>query len=139
MSCGAIEADQATAVRHWSFDLHLLPSDGMTIFQKIIDREIPADIVFEDEFSVAFRDVNPQAPVHVLLVPRKPVPSLNELTAADADLCARLLQNVPKVASLLGLSGGYRTVINSGAHGGQTVFHLHIHILGGRPLAWPPG
>jgi histidine triad (HIT) family protein len=111
----------------------------VTIFTKIIQKEIPADIVYEDDVCIAFRDVNPQAPVHVLLIPRKPVPSLNELTLDDAALAGHLLLTVPKVASLLGLNGGYRTVINTGVHGGQTVFHLHIHILGGRDLTWPPG
>lgn len=111
----------------------------MTIFLKIINREIPADIVYEDDLCLAFRDVNPQAPVHILLIPRKPVPSLNELTEADVQLCGHLMLTVPKVAEKLGLTGGYRTVVNTGGHGGQTVFHLHIHILGGRPLSWPPG
>jgi histidine triad (HIT) family protein len=111
----------------------------MTIFTKIINREIPADIVYEDEQCLAFRDVNPQAPVHVLLIPKKPVKSLDELTEADRALCGHLMLTVPKVAGLLGLSGGYRTVINTGAHGGQSVFHLHIHILGARDLTWPPG
>ncbi len=111
----------------------------MTIFLKIINREIPADIVYEDDECLAFRDINPQAPVHVLLIPKKPIPSLNELTSEDSDLLAHLLQVVPAVADQLGLVDGYRTVINTGAHGGQTVFHLHIHILGGRDLGWPPG
>jgi histidine triad (HIT) family protein len=111
----------------------------VTIFKKIIQREIPADIVYEDDLCLAFRDVNPQAPVHVLLIPKKPVVSLDELTSVDEALSGHLLQTVPKVAAQLGLSGGYRTVINTGADGGQSVFHLHIHILGGRPLAWPPG
>ena len=111
----------------------------MTIFLKIIQREIPADIVYEDSQCLAFRDVNPQAPVHVLLIPKKPIASLNELTDEDAGLCGHLLLTVPKIAALLGLDGGYRTVVNTGAHGGQTVFHLHIHIMGGRGLAWPPG
>ncbi len=111
----------------------------MTIFLKIIAGEIPADIVYEDELCLAFRDVNPQAPVHVLLIPRKPVSSLNELTEEDAQLSGHLLQMIPKIALQLGLTGGYRTVINTGPHGGQTVFHLHIHILGGRDLSWPPG
>lgn len=112
---------------------------SVTIFQKIINREIPASIVYEDDLCLAFRDVNPQAPVHVLLIPRKPIASLDDLTSADAELAGHLLQTVPKVAALLGLSGGYRTVVNTGDHGGQSVFHLHIHILGGRSLGWPPG
>ena len=111
----------------------------MTIFQKIINREIPASIVYDDELCLAFRDVNPQAPVHVLLIPRKPLVSLDDLTDSDALLAGHLLQMVPKVAAMLGLTGGYRTVINTGSDGGQTVFHLHIHILGGRSLQWPPG
>ena len=111
----------------------------LTIFLKIINREIPADIVYEDDCCLAFRDVNPQAPVHVLLIPKKPVVSLRELTPNDTDLCAHLLLTVPKVADVLGLEGGYRTVVNTGEDGGQSVFHLHIHILGGRQLTWPPG
>ena len=111
----------------------------MTIFTKIINREIPADIVYEDDDCLAFRDVNPQAPVHVLLIPKQTVVSLRELTPADAELCGQLLLTVPKVADSLGLDGGYRTVINTGADGGQSVYHLHIHILGGRQLTWPPG
>jgi histidine triad (HIT) family protein len=111
----------------------------VTIFQKIIDRRIPASIVHEDEHCIAFHDVNPQAPVHVLLIPRKPLVSLNDLTDSDAQLAGHLLGMVPRVAAMLGLTDGYRTVINTGDHGGQSVFHLHIHILGGRPLGWPPG
>lgn len=111
----------------------------MTVFTRIIRREIPADIVYEDELCLAFRDINAQAPVHVLLIPKKEVASLDQLAEEDGALCSHLLQTVPKVASLLGLSAGYRTVINTGEHGGQTVFHLHIHILGGRHLQWPPG
>jgi histidine triad (HIT) family protein len=122
--------------RYPSFTEQLPP---MTIFQNIINREIPARIVHEDQLCMAFHDVSPQAPVHVLLIPKKPVASLAELTADDAQLCGHLLQMVPVIARQLGLSDGYRTVINTGGHGGQTVFHLHIHILGGRPLHWPPG
>jgi len=111
----------------------------VTIFLKIISREIPAEIVYEDDLCLAFRDIHPQAPVHVLLIPKKPIPSLDSVSPEDADLLSHLLQVVPQVAAQLGLDGGYRTVINTGAHGGQTVFHLHIHILGGRSFAWPPG
>lgn len=118
----------------------VLPMESvLTIFLKIINREIKADIVYEDEMCLAFRDVSPQAPVHVLLIPKKPVVSLDQLVPADAELCAHLLLTVPKVAEILGLAGGYRTVVNTGADGGQSVFHLHIHILGGRQLIWPPG
>ncbi len=112
---------------------------AVTIFQKIINKEIPASIVYEDDHCLAFRDVNPQAPVHVLLIPKKPVVSLNELAPEDAALCGHMMLMVPKIAATLGLDGGYRTVVNTGVHGGQSVFHLHIHILGGRALSWPPG
>lgn len=111
----------------------------LTIFTKIINREIPAEIVFEDDLCLAFRDVSPQAPVHVLLIPKKPLESLDALADEDRDLASHLLLTVPKVAAQLGLSNGYRTVVNTGAEGGQTVFHLHIHIMGGRGMTWPPG
>jgi histidine triad (HIT) family protein len=111
----------------------------VTIFLKIINREIPADIVYEDDLCLAFRDVSPQAPVHVLLIPKRPIASLNELHPDDAALSGHLLLTVPRIAAQLGLTGGFRTVINTGVHGGQTVYHLHIHILGGRDLHWPPG
>lgn len=120
-------------------ELSLHQNSGMTIFTRIINREIPADIVYEDDLCLAFRDVNPQAPTHVLLIPRKPVASLNELSADDAELAGHLMMKVPVIAQQLGLTDGYRTVINTGADGGQTVFHMHIHILGGRSLEWPPG
>ncbi|MCA9048491.1 MAG: histidine triad nucleotide-binding protein [Planctomycetaceae bacterium] len=111
----------------------------MTIFSKIINREIPADIVFEDEKCLAFRDVNPQAPVHVLLIPKREITSLDSFSDADTELAGHLMLTVPKIAAQLGLTNGYRTVINTGSDGGQTVFHIHIHILGGRSLTWPPG
>lgn len=111
----------------------------MTIFSRIIRREIPADIVYEDDLCLAFRDVNPQAPVHVLLIPKKVIPSLDGLVDDDSELAGHLMMRVPRIAEQLGLTGGYRLVINTGDHGGQTVFHLHIHILGGRCMTWPPG
>lgn len=111
----------------------------MTIFTKIINREIPADIIYEDDLCLAFHDVSPQAPVHVLLIPKKPVESLNAFQEQDAALAGHLLLTVPKIASALNLTNGYRTVINTGEEGGQSVFHLHLHILAGRPLTWPPG
>ncbi len=111
----------------------------MTIFSKIINREIDANIAYEDELCLAFHDVNPQAPVHVLLIPKKPVESLDGFDESDTALAGHLLSRVPEIASKLGLANGYRTVINTGPDGGQTVFHLHIHILGGRSLTWPPG
>jgi histidine triad (HIT) family protein len=110
-----------------------------TIFTKIINREIPADIVYEDDQALAFRDINSQAPVHVLVIPKKEIASLSVLEDGDAALMGHLLVVVRKVAADLGLENGYRTVINCGADGGQTVDHIHIHVLGGRSLAWPPG
>lgn len=110
-----------------------------TLFEKIIAREIPADIVYEDEWVLAFKDIHPQAPVHVLLIPKKPIPSLAHLTADDAPVLGHLGLTARNIAKQLGLDNGYRVVVNCGADGGQTVDHLHYHILGGRPLAWPPG
>jgi histidine triad (HIT) family protein len=110
-----------------------------TLFERIISREIPAEIIYEDDLCVAFRDIKAQAPTHVLLIPRQPIPSLNELTPADEPLAGHLLLTAGKLAQQLGLSGGYRVVINCGNDGGQTVWHLHLHILGGRQLGWPPG
>jgi histidine triad (HIT) family protein len=113
---------------------------GDTIFGKIIRREIPADLVYEDEDVIAFRDLNPQAPVHVLFIPRKPLATLDEATAEDAELLGKLLLAAAAYARREGLAEqGYRTVINCNAHGGQTVFHLHVHLLAGRPMHWPPG
>jgi histidine triad (HIT) family protein len=110
-----------------------------TIFTKIINREIPADIVYEDDQALAFRDINAQAPTHVLVIPKKEIASLNDLEDDDAGLMGHLFCVVRKIAADLGLEGGYRTVINCGADGGQSVDHIHIHILGGRALTWPPG
>ena len=110
-----------------------------TIFGKIIRREIPADIVYEDDLCLAFRDVQPQAPVHVLMIPKKHIPKLADATSEDHAVLGHLLLKVKQVAEDLGLDKGYRVVINNGEDGGQTVFHLHVHLLGGRSLAWPPG
>ena len=111
-----------------------------TLFQKIADKEIPAAIVYEDELCVAFRDIAPTAPVHVLLVPRKPIPDIAAATAEDAALLAHLMLKVGDIARAEGLTeGGFRTVMNTGEQAGQTVPHLHIHIIGGRSLQWPPG
>ena len=111
----------------------------MTIFQQIIDGEIPADIVHEDDRCLAFRDIAPQAPVHVLVIPRKPIVSLAHLEDEDEALVGHLMMVARKVALDLGLENGSRTEINTGQDGGQSVDHLHIHVLGGRGLAWPPG
>ena len=110
-----------------------------TLFERIADREIPADIVFEDQTCLAFRDINPQAPVHILVVPRKPIPSLDNLTEEDEQLVGHLFLAAQRIAASEGLSGGYRAVFNCGADGGQEVPHIHLHILGGRKLSWPPG
>ncbi len=110
-----------------------------TIFQKIIDREIPADIVYEDDRCLAFRDVAPQAPTHVLVIPKKPVASLDQLADEDAPLLGHLWLVIRNLAQELQLTDGYRVVVNCGKDGGQAVDHLHFHLLGGRALNWPPG
>jgi histidine triad (HIT) family protein len=109
------------------------------IFLKIIERKIPAQIVYEDEHCVAFRDVNPQAPTHVLIIPRKVIPTHDDVTDADAELLGRLHLAAVKLAQQLGLTDGYRLVINCRERAGQTVPHLHLHLLGGRDFGWPPG
>lgn len=110
-----------------------------TIFSKIIRKEIPADIVYEDDLTIAFRDIAPQAPVHILVIPKKPLPQLAAAESEDHALMGHLLLTAKRVAQQLGLDNGYRLVINNGADGGQTVDHLHLHILGGRQMKWPPG
>lgn len=110
-----------------------------TIFQKIIDRQIPADIVYEDDLCLAFRDINPQAPVHILLIPKKSIATLSHAGPEDQHLLGHLLLTAPKIAQEQGLADGFRLVVNTGEGGGQTVFHLHLHILGGRSMQWPPG
>jgi histidine triad (HIT) family protein len=110
-----------------------------TIFKKIIDREIPVQIVYEDDRCLAFRDVAPQAPTHVLLIPKQEITSLDALADDDAELLAHLWLVIRNLARELRLDGGYRVVLNCGRDGGQSVDHLHFHILGGRQLTWPPG
>lgn len=111
-----------------------------TVFEKIIDREIPATIVYEDDLVVAFRDIHAQAPVHVLIVTRRNIARIAEAGPDDHKLLGHLLLKAAEVAAKLGLAkSGYRLVINNGPDGGETVPHLHCHILGGRPMAWPPG
>jgi histidine triad (HIT) family protein len=110
-----------------------------TLFSKIIHREIPADIVYEDDLAIAFKDINPQAPVHILVIPKKPIPQLSAAESEDHALMGHLLLTAKRVAQQAGLENGYRLVINNGSDGGQTVDHLHLHILGGRPMKWPPG
>jgi histidine triad (HIT) family protein len=111
-----------------------------TIFGKIARGEIPADLVYEDDDLVAFRDISPQAPVHLLIIPRKPIPTLNDAGPEDAELIGKLFLAAARAAKETGIAErGYRTVVNCNAAAGQTVFHLHLHVLGGRPLQWPPG
>jgi histidine triad (HIT) family protein len=111
----------------------------MTVFQKIIAKEIPARIVWEDDDAIAFHDVNPQAPVHVLIIPKKVIPRLTDATDQDQALLGKLLLAARDIAKTLELSGGYRVVINNGPDAGESVPHLHVHLLGKRALAWPPG
>jgi histidine triad (HIT) family protein len=110
-----------------------------TIFQRICDHELPARIVYEDDLVVAFHDLKPQAPVHVLIVPRKPIARIAEAQTDDRQALGHLLLKAAELAGRLGLENGYRLVINNGADGGESVPHLHCHLLGGRPLGWPPG
>ncbi|XP_013380111.1 uncharacterized protein LOC106151410 [Lingula anatina] len=110
-----------------------------TIFSKIIDKTIPADIIYEDDKVLAFRDVNPQAPVHFLVIPKEPIIGISKATDEDTQLLGYLLNTARKCAVSEGLSNGYRIVINDGKDGAQSVFHLHIHVLGGRQMGWPPG
>ncbi|MBR8828747.1 MAG: histidine triad nucleotide-binding protein [Gomphosphaeria aponina SAG 52.96 = DSM 107014] len=110
-----------------------------TIFGKIIRGEIPVDLVYEDDLTLAFKDINPQAPIHILVIPKKPISKLDEATIEDQALLGHLLLSVKKVAQQVGLSNGYRVVCNNGVDGGQTVDHLHFHILGDRLMSWPPG
>jgi histidine triad (HIT) family protein len=110
------------------------------VFEKIIAREIPADIIFEDQEVLAFRDVNPKAPTHVLIIPKKSIPRISDAQPGDEALLGHLVLKAAEVARQLGLDkSGYRLVINNGRDGGETVPHLHCHILGGRGLGWPPG
>lgn len=110
------------------------------LFCKIVEKKIPAKLVHEDEYTVAFDDINPQAPVHTLVIPKRHIPSIQDLGAGEDSLLARLLNCCTHVAALKGIQeSGYRLVTNTGRDGGQTVFHLHFHVLGGRHMAWPPG
>jgi histidine triad (HIT) family protein len=116
------------------------PCGVKTLFQKIHDREIPADVIHRDDLCFAFRDIAPQAPTHVLIVPVEPIPRVGEATAGDQAILGHLLLTAAKIATDLGIAEtGYRITINNGTHGGETVPHLHVHLLGGRQLEWPPG
>lgn len=112
----------------------------MTIFKKIIDKEIPAKIIYEDELCLAFRDIQAQAPTHILLIPKKEIESMAKVTTADKNLLGHMMLKASEIAADEGLAeSGYRLVVNTNDDGGQSVHHLHIHILGGRPMKWPPG
>ena len=111
----------------------------MTIFQKIINKEIPAQIVYEDDQALAFRDIGPQAPTHILVIPKRAIRSVADMAATDAPLLGHLIWVAHLVAKQEKLDKGYRLVVNTGPDGGQSVDHLHVHILGGRALTWPPG
>ncbi len=111
-----------------------------TIFTKIIAREIPAKIVFENDRIIAFRDINPQAPTHILIVPKKVIPTINDIAPEDAPLVGELFVVAAQLAREEGIADdGYRTVFNCNTHGGQEVYHIHLHLLGGRQMTWPPG
>ena len=110
-----------------------------TVFKRIIDREIPARIVYEDDLCMAFHDIAPQAPTHVVVIPKIEIPSLANATADDAALLGHLVVVVRNLAEQLQLGDGYRVVVNCGPHAGQSVDHLHFHLLGGRAMSWPPG
>ena len=110
-----------------------------TIFTKIINKEIPADIVYEDDLCLAFRDINPQAPVHILIIPKKPLSILNDAEAEDQQLLGHLMLAAVKVADKEGVADAFRLVLNNGAGAGQEIFHMHFHLLAGRPFSWPPG
>ncbi len=112
---------------------------SQTLFEKIVAREIPANIVYEDDLTLAIRDIAPQAPTHVLIFPKQRLPRIAEAKAGDANLLGHLLLKAAEIAKKLDLKNGYRLVINNGPDGGETVPHLHCHILGGRHMAWPPG
>lgn len=113
---------------------------SQTLFERICAKEIPATILYEDEHIVAFRDIKPVAPTHVLIIPRKPIATLEAATVVDQAVLGHLLLKAPQIAAQLGLTtGGYRLVLNNGRDAGQEVPHLHFHLIAGRPLAWPPG
>ncbi len=110
-----------------------------TIFTKIINKEIPADIVYEDDRCLAFRDINPRAPVHILIIPKKAMAQLNDAESGDRELLGHIMLAVNRVAEKEGVADAYRLVLNNGAGAGQEIFHMHFHLLAGRPFSWPPG
>ena len=113
--------------------------ENRTIFGKILRKEIPADVIYEDDLCLAFKDISPKAPTHILLIPKKLIPKLADAEAQDAVLLGHMMVTVGKITKRLGIEDAFRLVINNGAKAQQTVFHLHMHILSGRPFNWPPG
>ena len=112
---------------------------SLTLFEKIINKEIPAEILYEDDISIVIKDISPQAPIHLLIIPKKVIPKLSDATDEDQDILGHLMLLAGKIADQLGLDETFRLVVNNGAKAGQSVFHLHLHLLSGRPLNWPPG
>ncbi len=112
---------------------------SLTLFEKIISKEIPADIIYEDDISIVIKDISPQAPTHLLIIPKKVIPKLSDATKEDQEMLGHLMLLAGKIAEELGLDETFRLVVNNGAKAGQSVFHLHLHLLSGRSLNWPPG
>tara|TARA_Y100001936_G_scaffold174570_1_gene171082 strand:+ start:3738 stop:4079 length:342 start_codon:yes stop_codon:yes gene_type:complete len=112
---------------------------SLTLFEKIINKEIPAEILYEDDISIVIKDISPQAPTHLLIIPKKVIPKLSDATDEDQDILGHLMLLAGQIADQLGLDETFRLVVNNGAKAGQSVFHLHLHLLSGRPLNWPPG
>jgi histidine triad (HIT) family protein len=133
------QSAQFKRLRSTFLSIKLLLVADKTLFQKIMDRDEPGVIIYEDDRCVALRDINPQAPTHVLVVPRKPIPNLDALTEEDESLVGHLFLVAQKVAADEGLTDGYRTVFNNGPDARQTVDHIHLHLIGGRRMSWPPG
>ena len=112
---------------------------SLTLFEKIINKEIPAEIIYEDDVSIVIEDINPQAPPHLLIIPKKVIPKLSDASNEDQEILGHLMLVAGKIADQLGLDETFRLVVNNGAKAGQSVFHLHLHLISGRPLNWPPG
>ncbi len=112
---------------------------SLTLFEKIINKEIPAEIIYEDDVSIVIEDINPQAPIHLLIIPKKVIPKLSDASNEDQEILGHLMLVAGKIADQLGLDETFRLVVNNGAKAGQSVFHLHLHLISGRPLNWPPG
>tara|TARA_A200000113_G_scaffold47057_1_gene38469 strand:+ start:813 stop:1154 length:342 start_codon:yes stop_codon:yes gene_type:complete len=112
---------------------------SQTLFEKIINKEIPADILYEDDISIVIKDISPQAPTHLLIIPKKVIPKLSDATKEDQEILGHLMLVAGRIADDLGLDETFRLVVNNGAKAGQSVFHLHLHLLSGRNLNWPPG